>query len=38
MKHAFILNPEHGTNIALMGNFSSHNMDAAWGHKSYHVN
>ena len=38
MKHAIILNPEHGTNIALMGNFSSHNMDAAWGHKSYHVN
>ena len=21
MKHAIILNPEHGTNIALMGNF-----------------
>lgn len=38
MKHAFILNPEHGTNIALMGNLSSHNMDATWGHKSYHVN
>ena len=38
MKHAFILNPEHGTNIALMGNLSSHSMDAAWGHKSYHVN
>ena len=38
MKHAFILNPERGTNIALMGNLSSHSMDAAWGHKSYHVN
>ncbi len=38
MKHAFILNPEHGTNIALMGNLSSHSMDATWGHKSYHVN
>ena len=38
MKHAFFLNPEHGTNIALMGNLSSHSMDAAWGHKSYHVN
>lgn len=38
MKHAFFLNPEHGTNIALMGNLSSHSMDATWGHKSYHVN
>lgn len=38
MKHAFIINPDHGTNIALMGNFSAHNMDAAYGNKSYHVN
>ena len=38
MKHAFILNPERSTNIALMGNLSSHSLDASWGHKSYHVN
>ena len=38
MKHAFILNPDRGTNIALMGNLSSHSMDAKWGHKNYHVN
>lgn len=37
MKHAFIINPEHGTNIALMGNFSAHDMDATYGNKSYHV-
>ena len=38
MKHAFILNPEHGTNIALMGNVSMHQMDANYGHKYYSVN
>ena len=38
MKHAFILNPEHGTNIALMTNVSLHQMDANYGHKHYSVN
>ena len=28
MKHAFILDPSHGTNIALMTNLSLHQMDA----------
>ncbi len=37
MKHAFILNPEHGTNIALMGNVALHQMDATFGHKRYDV-
>ena len=38
MKHAFILDAEHGTNIALMGNVSMHLLDANYGHKSYSVN
>ena len=38
MKHAFILNPEHGTNIALMTNLSMHQLDANYGHKQYYVN
>ena len=38
MKHAFILDPEHGTNIALMGNVSMHQMDANYGQKYYGVN
>lgn len=38
MKHAFILNPEHGTNVALMGNVSMHKMDANYGAKTYWVN
>ena len=38
MKHAFILNPEKGTNIALMGNVSLQQMDANYGHKYYGVN
>ena len=38
MKHAFILDPEHGTNIALMGNASMHLLDANYGKKHYHVN
>ena len=37
MKHAFILNPEHGTNIALMANTSLHQMDATYGQKTYSV-
>ena len=35
MKHAFILDPEHGTNIALMGNASLHQIEAQYGHKRY---
>ena len=38
MKHAFILNEEHGTNIALMGNVSLHQTDATYGNKHYSVN
>ena len=38
MKHAFILDPEHGTNIAVMGNVSMHQLDANYGHKHYSVN
>ena len=38
MKHAFILNPEHGTNIALMGSASMHQLDAQYGNKFYDVN
>ena len=38
MKHALILNPEHGTNIALMGNVSMHKQDAQYGIKQYFVN
>ena len=38
MKHAFILNPEHGTNIALMGSASLHQLDAQYGEKLYDVN
>ena len=37
-KHAFILDPEHGTNIALMGNASIHLLDANYGNKHYSVN
>ena len=38
MKHAFILDPEHGTNIAVMTNLSMHQLDANYGHKHYDVN
>ncbi len=38
MKHAFILDAEHGTNIALMGNASMHMLDANYGEKQYDVN
>lgn len=38
MKHAFILDPSHGTNIALMTNLSLHQTDANYGHKQYNVN
>lgn len=38
MKHAFIIDPEHGTNIALIGNVSMHELDALYGIKTYRVN
>ena len=38
MKHAFVLNRQHGTNIALMSSMSMHIMDAMFGYKSYDVN
>ena len=38
MKHAFIIDPEHSTNLALIGNVSMHQMDGRYGMKAYHVN
>ena len=38
MKHAFIIDPSHGTNIAVIGNVSMHEMDALYGLKTYYVN
>ena len=38
MKHAFILEHEHGTNIALMSSVSMHRTDAGYGHKQYNLN
>lgn len=38
MKHAFVLNKEHGTNLALMMTGSIHDMDAAYGRREYNVN
>ncbi len=38
MKHAFILNKEHGTNIALMTSASMHQLDALYGWKTYDAN
>lgn len=38
MKNAVILNPEHGTNMALMGNVSMHKQNASYGIKQYDVN
>ncbi len=37
MKHALVLNEEHGSNLALMGNVSLHQQDAAYGLKAYSV-
>ncbi|MDE6423839.1 MAG: TonB-dependent receptor, partial [Muribaculaceae bacterium] len=37
MKHAFILDKERGSNIALMANGSYHDMDATYGFKGYDV-
>ena len=38
MKHAFILDADHGTNLALMGTASMHQADALYGMKPYYVN
>lgn len=38
MKHAFILSPEHNSNVALMANVSLHKIDAHYGHKYYDLN
>lgn len=38
MKHAFILDENHGTNIAWMTSASMHMMDADYGQKTYDVN
>lgn len=38
MKHAFILNHEHGTNIAFMSSASMHQLDALYGNKFYDLN
>jgi len=35
MKHAFILDHDHGTNIAVMGSISRHLTDALYGVKTY---
>lgn len=37
MKHAFVLNREHGTNLALMMTGSVHDMDAMYGIRTYDV-
>ena len=38
MKHAFILNHEHGTNIAFMSSASMHQLDALYGNRFYDLN
>ena len=38
MKHAFILDHEHGTNIAFMSSASMHQLDARYGNKFYDLN
>ncbi|MCM1153659.1 MAG: TonB-dependent receptor [Muribaculum sp.] len=38
MKHAFVLNREHNTNIAFMANASMHQLDAIYGFNSYDIN
>lgn len=37
MKHAFILNPERNSNIAIMANASLHQTDARYGYKAYNI-
>lgn len=38
MKHAFILNKEHGTNVALMASASMHETAGEFGDKAYYAN
>ena len=38
MKHAFILDHEHGTNIAFMSSALMHQLDAQYGNKFYDLN
>lgn len=38
MKHAFVLDAEHGTNIAFMGSVSLHEFDALYGNKTLYIN
>lgn len=38
MKHAFILNHEHGTNIAFMSSASMHQLNAQYGNEFYDLN
>lgn len=37
MKHAFILDAEHNSNLAFMANGAFHNLDASYGYKAYDV-
>ena len=37
MKHAFILDREHNSNIAVMANGSFHDLEASYGYKGYDV-
>ncbi len=37
MRHAFVLDHEHGSNIALMANFAIHNQDNIYGNRYYNI-
>lgn len=37
MKHAFVLDHEHNTNLALMANGAVHNQDAQYGSRYYNI-
>ena len=37
MKHAYMFNHEHGTNLALIANANIHDQDATFGYKRYKV-
>ncbi len=37
MKHAYVLNAEHGSNIALMANWAAHNQDNRYGNRFYDI-
>lgn len=37
MKHAFILDAEHNSNLAIMANGAYHDLDASYGFKAYNV-